>query len=78
MTITTEREKTKIGNGTKLLAAISKSDLPIISIHDRPEKTTLGRYIYLIECESGSYEAYQKISALPEFRFRYFGAFPIR
>lgn len=66
------------GDLPKLLAAISKNDLPIISIHDRPEKTTLGRYIYLIECENGSYEEYQKISALLEFEFRYFGAFPIR
>lgn len=68
----------EVGDLPKLLSAISKNDLPIISIHDRPEKTTLGRYIYLIECENGSYEEYQKISALPEFEFRYFGAFPIR
>ena len=66
------------GDLPKLLAAISKNDLPIISIHDRPEKTTLGRYIYLIECENGSYEEYEKISELSEFEFRYFGTFPVR
>lgn len=68
----------KAGDLPKLLAAISKNDLPIISIHDRPEKTTLGRYIYLIECENGSYEEYEKISELSEFEFRYFGTFPVR
>lgn len=62
----------------KLFEAIAKNDLQIISIHDRPEKTTLGRYVYLIECENGSYNEYEKISSLPEFEFHYFGAFPIR
>lgn len=68
----------KAGDLPKLLEAIAKSHLQIISIHDRPEKTTLGRYVYLIECENGSYNEYEKISSLPEFTFYYFGAFPIR
>ena len=66
------------GDLPKLLATVTKNDLQIVSIHDRPEKTSLGRYVYLIECENGSYNEYEKISSLPEFEFHYFGTFPVR
>ena len=68
----------KAGDLPKLLEAVTKNNLKIISIHDRPEKVTLGRYVYLIECENGSYKEYEKISSLNEFEFHYFGTFPIR
>ncbi len=68
----------KAGDLPKLIEEITKNNLNIISIHDRPEKTTLGRYVYLIECGNGSYNEYGKISSLHEFEFRYFGTFPVR
>lgn len=68
----------KAGDLPKLFEEITKNNLQVISIHDRPEKTTLGRYVYLIECENGSYNEYEKISSLPEFEFFYFGTFPIK
>lgn len=68
----------KAGDLPKLFEEITKNNLQVISIHDRPEKTTLGRYVYLIECENGSYNEYEKISSIPEFEFFYFGTFPIK
>ena len=61
-----------------LLTSISKQHLKIISIHDRPEKTTLGRYVYLIECENGGFKEYEKLSKTPGFVFHYYGAFPVK
>lgn len=60
-----------------LLKSISKNGMQMISIHDRPEKTTLGRYVYLIECENASYEDYEKLNTLSDFTFRFLGSFPV-
>ena len=38
----------------ELLKRMAQEDMPLISIHDRPEKTRLGQYIYLIECENSN------------------------
>ena len=63
---------------SELLTSISKQHLKIVSIHDRPEKTTLGRYVYLIECENGGFKEYEKLSKTPGFVFHYYGAFPVK
>lgn len=66
------------GDLPTLLKELMKYDLTLVSIHDRPEKTVLGNYIYLIEVENGSYSEYEKISKLPAFEFQYYGAFPVK
>lgn len=42
----------------KLVKIVTQNYLQIVSIHDRPEKSTLGKYVYLIECENGSYNEF--------------------
>ena len=59
----------------ELLKQMDKENMTLISIHDRPEKTRLGQYIYLIECENRGWNAYQRVSKLDAFSFRYYGAF---
>ena len=65
-------------NLPELLKRLDKADMTIISIHDRPEKTQLGHYIYLFECIYRGYDSYQKVSELDSFLFRYYGAFDLR
>ena len=51
-------------------------DARLVAIYDRPGKTELGTYNYLIECEGLKYTDYQKItSSVPEFEFRFLGCF---
>ena len=59
----------------ELLKQMDKENMTLISIHDRPEKTRLGQYIYLIECENRGWNAYQRVSKLDAFSFRYYGDF---
>ncbi len=59
----------------KLIAQLEKAGMTLVGIHDRPAKTTLGSYIYLIECKNQGWETYEKITKLSAFRFRYYGAF---
>lgn len=62
----------------ELLTNIEKKGLRLVSIHDRPEKTELGSYIYLIECEACGYREFRDITEHSEFEVRYYGAFPVR
>lgn len=39
-----------------LIVRLSKSDVSLISVHERPEKTELGKYHYLIECTGIKYD----------------------
>ena len=52
--------------------------MTLVTIHDRPQKTELGQYNYLIECTGGSYEKYQKLTSAASFSFRYLGCFDVR
>ena len=44
-----------------LLKAMDAQGLRLISLHDRPAKTTLGQYVYLVECSGGGQKAYQQL-----------------
>ena len=44
-----------------LLKAMDAQDLRLISLHDRPAKTTLGQYVYLVECSGGGQKAYEQL-----------------
>ena len=52
--------------------------MELVTIHDRPMKTELGEYYYLVECEGSSYESYRKLTENSAFEFLYLGSFDIR
>lgn len=58
-----------------LMSAMNKEKMSLVAIHDRPLKTELGQYYYLIECADSSYESYQKLTEKSNFEFRYLGSF---
>ena len=61
-----------------LMARMQQMNIRLETIHERPLKTELGMYHYLIECSSCSYETYQKLTEGSRFNFRYLGNFPVR
>ncbi|MDO5149764.1 MAG: prephenate dehydratase domain-containing protein [Oscillospiraceae bacterium] len=72
---------TACGEASGLSELLSKTEKPGIKplyIHDRPEKTVMGRYIWLIECEGGGFEDYKKIADATELELQYRGAFPVK
>ena len=60
-----------------LMSEMKKKKMTLVTIHDRPKKTELGEYYYLIEC-AGSYKSYQKLVRKSNFEFRYLGSFDAR
>ena len=58
-----------------LLSSIYKFRGTLITIHDRPLKTELGQYSYLIECEGLSYADYREIKDTPGLDFRFLGCY---
>lgn len=69
--------KGKAGDLPKLLANIKSYNVTLITIHDRPLKTELGEYYYLVECADISYDTYQKIIFNNQLEFRYLGSFKV-
>lgn len=61
-----------------LMSDLEKTDAKLITIHDRPRKTELGEYDYLIECSGLSYEDYEKLTGNHPFEFRYLGEFQVK
>ena len=59
-----------------LMANLEKQHMTLITVHDRPLKTELGEYYYLIEC-TGRYESYQTLAKADGFTFRYLGSFDV-
>ena len=63
---------------TKLMAEMDKLGITLVALHDRPEKTELGNYYYLIECSNCSYENYQKLTQGSNYTFRYLGSYSVK
>lgn len=61
----------------KLMTNIKSYNVTLITIHDRPLKTELGEYYYLVECADISYDTYQKIIFNNQLEFRYLGSFKV-
>ena len=61
-----------------LMTKIDKLGIELIALHDRPEKTELGNYYYLIECGNCSYENYQKLTEDSGLTFRYLGSYSVK
>lgn len=58
-----------------LLELIDSAGATLITIHDRPLKTELGEYNYVIECEGLTYEEYCQIVSDSTLEFRFLGSF---
>ena len=62
----------------ELMDEIGTDDNTLITIHDRPLKTELGEYYYLIECADCTYDEYEEFQEDSEFEFRYLGSFSVK
>ena len=66
------------GDLAELLESAENLGLEIVAVHDRPEKTELGRYTYLVECTGGGSDAFVALErSRPEFDLSYLGSFPL-
>ncbi|MBR5091606.1 MAG: hypothetical protein IK093_19460 [Ruminiclostridium sp.] len=63
---------------TSLLTGMKELKMTLVALHDRPLKTELGQYSYVIECADSSYESYLKLAGKCSFDFRYLGSFTVR
>lgn len=69
----------EVGDLAELLASIEDGGMDVIAVHDRPRKTELGSYSYLVEVAGGGYGEFETLAeANPTFELRYLGSFPVR
>ena len=61
-----------------LLSEMEKRNIKLVAIHDRPLKTELGQYDYLIECESTGFDNYEKMISKTPLELRYLGSFKVK
>lgn len=68
-----------VGDLAELLTSVEAQGMEVVAVHDRPEKTELGRYTFLVECKGGGADAFDKVTAEnPALSYRYLGSFPVR
>lgn len=61
-----------------LLRAMEEQKLTLIALHDRTARTTLGEYVWLVECSGGGKAAFTHLEkSCPGLSLRYRGAFPL-
>ena len=60
-----------------LMKEINTQKMTLISIHDRPMKTELGEYRYLLECADCDYQNYLKLAKKSSIELRYLGSFDV-
>ena len=60
-----------------LMSEIKAKGITLVTIHDRPLKTELGEYSYVIECSGGSFEDCKKLTEKSGFGFRWLGSFDV-
>lgn len=58
-----------------LMKEINEQNMTLISIHDRPMKTELGEYKYLMECTDCDYQTYLMLEKKSAMKLRYLGSF---
>ena len=59
----------------KLMKELYSQGMKLVAIHDRPEKSKLGKYNYVIECSDSDYDDYIKVMSKSTFDFRFLGCF---
>lgn len=63
----------------ELLTSVEAQGMEVIAVHDRPRKTELGSYTYLVECTGGGFDAFEAVEkANAAFEYRYLGSYPVR
>lgn len=58
-----------------LMSVLDKAGASLVYVHDRPAKTVLGEYNYVIECSDLTYEEYLRLAGKTSFEIRYLGSF---
>ena len=61
-----------------LMEELDDREVTLVTIHDRPLKTELGEYHYLIECENCSYDTFEALKDKTELELRYLGSFAVK
>ena len=69
--------KGKAADLPSLMANIKSENATLVTVHDRPLKTELGEYYYLIECADLSYGAYERITGNSGLEIRFLGSFKV-
>lgn len=63
----------------ELLQSAEDAGLTIVAVHDRPQKTELGNYTYLVECSGGGYDTFESVAKQnATLDFRYLGSFVVK
>lgn len=63
----------------EVLASVESQGMKVVAAHDRPQKTELGNYTYLVECAGGGYSAFEAVQkANAAMTFRYLGSFLVK
>ena len=62
---------------TALMSDMDTLKIKLVAIHDRPMKTDLGNYHYIIECSDTSYQEYEKLAAKSRMDLRFLGCFNV-
>ena len=60
-----------------LMKEIKEQKMTLISVHDRPMKTELGEYRYLVECTDCNYQNYLNLEKKCAMNLRYLGSFDV-
>ena len=60
-----------------LMSDMEEQGMTLIAIHDRPLKTELGEYCYVIECSDSTYKQYKELKKNTGFRTRFLGSFDV-
>ncbi|WP_026522754.1 prephenate dehydratase [Butyrivibrio sp. VCB2001] len=61
-----------------LLTEMEKSHMTLVALHDRPRKTELGEYYYLIECSDCDYQDFEALKGKSPMELRFLGCFSLR
>ena len=59
----------------KLISGMQDRGMTLVTLHDRPLKTVLGEYYYVIECSDAGYKDFEALTKNSNFEFRYLGSF---
>ena len=62
---------------TALMSEMEKLGMKLVTIHDRPLKSELGEYCYIIECFECSYRDYEKLVDKSRMDLRFLGCFNV-
>lgn len=60
-----------------LMSQLNDKEITLVTVHDRPQKTELGEYNYILECTNCTYEDYLSLTENEAFTFRFLGSFPV-